>query len=125
MAQQHYSPPRRKIQHLTLDERTIRYRHILEISNCSTQAVAQGLKQLHALYGERSKCIFGSITSDNGSCRERRSYYAHPYSPQGRGLNEKQNSRIRRFFSKASLEKPSVMPTQIRECVERPLTQRK
>ena len=93
---------------LTLDERTTRYRHILKISNRSTQAVAQGLKQLRALYGERFNCIFRSITSDNGSefaalpeqLPETPIYYAHPYSSYERGLNEKQNSLIRRFFSK-------------------------
>ena len=74
----------------------------------STQAVEQGLKTLRELYGERFSQVFRSITSDNGS--EFASlpqllptipiYYAHPYSAYERGLNEKQNSLIRRFLPK-------------------------
>ena len=74
----------------------------------STQAVEQGLKTLRELYGERFIQVFRSITSDNGS--EFASlpqllptisiYYAHPYSAYERGLNEKQNSLIRRFLPK-------------------------
>ena len=73
-----------------------------------TQAVEQGLKTLRELYGERFSQVFRSITSDNGS--EFASlpqllstipiYYAHPYSAYERGLNEKQNSLIRRFLPK-------------------------
>ena len=72
----------------------------------STQAVEQGGKALRELYGERFNQVFRSITSDNGS--EFASlpqllptipiYYAHPYSAYERGLNEKQNSLIRRFL---------------------------
>ena len=91
---------------LTLDERTTRYRHILKIPSRSTQAVAQGLAQLRAQYGERFASVFRSITSDNGSefaalseqLPEMTIYYAHPYSSYEHGLNEKQNSLIRRFF---------------------------
>lgn len=74
----------------------------------SIQAVEQGLKMLRELYGERFSQVFRSITSDNGS--EFASlpqllptipiYYAHPYSAYERGLNEKQNSLIRRFLPK-------------------------
>ena len=63
---------------------------------------------LRNLYGERFGRVFRSITSDNGS--EFASlpqllptipvYYAHPYSAYERGLNEKQNSLIRRFLQK-------------------------
>ena len=93
---------------LTLDERTTRFRHIIKIPGRSTQAVEQGLKMLRELYGERFSQVFRSITSDNGS--EFASlpqllptipiYYAHPYSAYERGLNEKQNSLIRRFLPK-------------------------
>ena len=93
---------------LTLDERTTRFRHIIKIPGRSTQAVEQGLKTLRELYGERFSQVFRSITSDNGS--EFASlpqllptipiYYAHPYSAYERGLNEKQNSLIRRFLPK-------------------------
>ena len=93
---------------LTLDERTTRYWHILKIPSRSTQAVAQGLTQLRAQYGERFASVFRPITSDNGSefaalseqLPETTIYYAHPYSSYERGLNEKQNSLIRRFFPK-------------------------
>ena len=52
--------------------------------------------------------VFRSITSDNGSefsslpqvLPNTPIYYAHPYSSYERGLNEKQNSLIRRFFPK-------------------------
>ena len=91
---------------LTLDERTTRYRHILKIPSRSAQAVGQGLAQLRALYGERFSSVFRSITSDNGSefaalpeqLPEMPINYAHPYSSYERGLNEKQNSLIRRLF---------------------------
>ena len=66
---------------LTLDERTTRYRHILKIPSRSTQAVAQGLAQLRAQYGERFASVFRSITSDKAAnsllcpsnCQKRRS----------------------------------------------------
>ena len=96
---------------LTLDERTTRFRLIIKIPGRSTQAVEQGLKMLRELYGERFSQVFRSITSDNGS--EFASlpqllptipiYYAHPYSAYERGLNEKQNSLIRRFLPKGGL----------------------
>ena len=107
---------------LTLDERTTRFRHIIKIPGRSTQAVEQGFKTLRNLYGERFHQVFRSITSDNGS--EFASlpqllstipiYYAHPYSAYERGLNEKQNSLIRRFLPKGS-SFDVVTDEQIRE----------
>ena len=52
--------------------------------------------------------MFCSITSNKGSefaslpklCPDVPIYYAHPYTAYERGLNEKQNSLIRRFFPK-------------------------
>ena len=93
---------------LTLDERTTRYRHIIKISSRSAKAVEEGIRQLQASYGERFRSVFRSITSDNGSeftslpqlLPSTPIYYAHPYSAYERGLNEKQNSLIRRFFPK-------------------------
>ena len=79
---------------LTLDERITRFRHIIKIPGRSTQAVEQGLKTLRELYGERFSQVFRSITSEIPIC------YAHPYSAYERGLNEKQNSLIRRFLPK-------------------------
>ena len=93
---------------LTLDERTTRYRHIIKISSRSAKAVEEGIRQLQVSYGERFQSVFRSITSDNGSeftslpqlLPSTPIYYAHPYSAYERGLNEKQNSLIRRFFPK-------------------------
>ena len=93
---------------LTIDERTSNYRHLIKIANRSAQAVEEGIHQLQELYGEHFNDVFRSITSDNGSefsslpriLPETAIYYAHPYSAYERGLNEKQNSMIRRFFPK-------------------------
>ena len=93
---------------LTIDERTTRYRHIIKISNRTAKAVEEGIRQLQTVYGERFQTVFRSITSDNGSefaslpqiLPDVPIYYAHPYSSYERGLNEKQNSMIRRFFPK-------------------------
>ena len=78
---------------LTLDERTTRFRHIIKIPGRSIQAVEQGGKALRELYGERFSQVFRSITIPTIPI-----YYAHPYSAYERGLNEKQNSLIRRFL---------------------------
>lgn len=93
---------------LTLDERMTKFRHIIKIPNRSAQSVELGFQQLRTTYGESFNNIFRSITSDNGSefatlpkiCPDIAIYYAHPYASYERGLNEKQNSLIRRFFSK-------------------------
>ena len=93
---------------LTLDERTTRFRHIIKIPGRSTQAVEQGLKTLRELYGEQFSQVFRSITSDNGSEFASQPqllptisiYYTHPYSAYEHGLNEKQNSLVRRFLPK-------------------------
>ena len=90
---------------LTLDERTTKFRHIMKISNRSSEAVKQGIMQLRSLYGDRFNAVFRSITSDNGSefaslpqiLPDTPIYYAHPYSSYERGLNEKQNALIRRL----------------------------
>lgn len=74
----------------------------------STEGVAQGIQQLRAIYGDRFNEVLRSITSDNGSefatlpqlLPDTDIYYAHPYSAYERGLNEKQNSLVRRFFPK-------------------------
>lgn len=93
---------------LTLDERTLNFRHMVKIPNRSAAAVEQGIRQIQAIYGDRFNAVFRSITSDNGSefaslpqiLPDTPIYYAHPYSAYERGLNEKQNSLIRRFFPK-------------------------
>lgn len=93
---------------LTLDERSTKFRHIIKIPEKSAQAVEQGIQTLRTLYGKHFDVVFRSITSDNGSefaslpqlLPSTPIYYAHPYSAYERGLNEKQNSLIRRFLPK-------------------------
>lgn len=93
---------------LTMDERKTKFRHILKLPSRSAEAVEQGIRQLREIYGARFSSVFRSITSDNGSefaslsqaLPETQIYYAHPYSAYERGLNEKQNSLLRRFFPK-------------------------
>lgn len=93
---------------LTVDERQSKRRHMLLIPSRSTEGVEQGIQQLRAIYGDRFNQVFRSITCDNGSefatlpqlLPDTDIYYAHPYSAYERGLNEKQNSLIRRFFPK-------------------------
>lgn len=93
---------------LSIDERQTKFRHLIKISNRSAKAVAEGIQQLRAIYGDRFNAVFRSITSDNGSefatlpqlLPDTDIYYAHPYSSYERGLNEKQNSLVRRFFPK-------------------------
>ena len=95
---------------LTLDERTTRFRHIVKISGRSMEAVGEGIQTLRKLYGKAFDKVFRSITSDNGSefaslpqlLPNTPVYYAHPYSAYERGLNEKQNSLVRRFLPKGS-----------------------
>lgn len=96
---------------LTMDERKTKFRHILKIPNRSAEAVEQGIRQLQEIYGARFNAVFRSITSDNGSefsalpqlLPDTDIYYAHLYSSYERGLNEKQNSLVRRFFPKGVL----------------------
>ena len=93
---------------LSIDERRTKFRHLIKISSRSATAVAQGIQQLRDIYGDRFNTVFRSITSDNGSefaalpqlLPDTAIYYAHPYSAYERGLNEKQNSLVRRFFPK-------------------------
>lgn len=93
---------------LATDVRITRYRHIKKIANKNMQAVEQGLNILRVLYGKRFGQIFRFIANDNGSefaslqalLPELSVYYAQPYSTYERGLNEKQNSLIRRFLPK-------------------------
>ena len=88
-------------------------RHIKDISlrlhlGQRADAVREGIRRLKEKYGEQFPQIFRFITSDNGSefaslpkqLPDTPIYYAHPYSAYERGTNEKQNSLVRRFFSK-------------------------
>ena len=93
---------------LTLDERVTRKRHIVKIPSRTAAAVREGMEKVAAIYGDRFRDVFKSVTSDNGSEFARLSealpgisvYYADPYSSYQRGTNEKQNSLVRRFFPK-------------------------
>lgn len=93
---------------LTLDERKTRKRIILKIAGKSSGAVEKGLKQIMKSFGDKAPLIFRTITADNGSefCTLHHLfpwlhiYYCHPYSAYERGINEKQNSLVRRFIPK-------------------------
>ena len=93
---------------LTLDERMTRKRHIVKIPSRTAAAVREGMEKVAAIYGDRFRTVFKSVTCDNGSEFARLTetlpdvaiYYADPYSSYQRGTNEKQNSLVRRFFPK-------------------------
>lgn len=93
---------------LRLDERTKKFGHMIKIPNRSAEAVEWGIQQLQKEYGDKFNAVFKSITCDNGSefatlsriLPDTAIYYAHPYSAYERGLNEKQNSLVRRFLPK-------------------------
>ena len=96
---------------LSLDERTKLHRHLVKIPSRSSEAVGAALKKIAESYGESFEKVFKSITSDNGSefvdlgrylPKSTKVYYAHPYSAYERGINEKQNSLVRRFFPKGT-----------------------
>ena len=96
---------------LSLDERTKLHRHLVKIPSRSKEAVGEAMQKIAALYGESFEKVFKSITCDNGSefadlgrylPKSTKVYYAHPYSAYERGINEKQNSLVRRFFPKGT-----------------------
>ena len=96
---------------LSLDERMKLHRHLVKISSRSSEAVGDALRKIAKLYGESFEKVFKSITCDNGSefadlgrylPKSTNVYYAHPYSAYERGINEKQNSLVRRFFPKGT-----------------------
>ena len=93
---------------LALDKRMIRRRRIIKIPGKTKAGAAAGLDLLRQMYGDTFAKVFRSITSDNGSefsrladaFKEGCVYFAHPYSSGERGINEKQNSLVRRFIPK-------------------------
>ena len=96
---------------LSLDERMKLHRHLVKISSRSSESVGEALQKIAELYGESFEKVFKSITCDNGSefadlgrylPKSTKVYYAHPYSAYERGINEKQNSLVRRFFPKGT-----------------------
>ena len=96
---------------LSLDERTKLHRHLVKIPSRSCEAVGDALQKIAEYYGENFEKVFKSVTCDNGSefvdlgrylPKSTKVYYAHPYSAYERGINEKQNSLVRRFFPKGT-----------------------
>ena len=96
---------------LSLDERTKLHRHLVKIPSRSREGVGLGLKKIAEYYGDSFEKVFKSVTCDNGSefvdlgsflPKSTKVYYAHPYSAYERGINEKQNSLVRRFFPKGT-----------------------
>ncbi len=88
---------------LTVDERLTRKRIIVKIKNKTSESVTEGILNIYNSFGSNANVIFKSITSDNGNEFAKLKetlpstdiYYAHPYSSEERGTNEKQNSLIR------------------------------
>lgn len=102
---------------LTLTERKTRKQIIRKLKDKSQRAVIRAINGLERQMGKEAfRCVFKSITADNGSefldyeALERsvfsglrtRIYYAHPYSSWERGSNENANRIIRRFIPKGS-----------------------
>jgi IS30 family transposase len=101
---------------LTLTERKTRQTIIRRLKDKTHHAVRRAINALEREYGHlRFRCIFRSITADNGSefldvdgmqnsalCKQRRTalFYTHPYAVWERGTNENSNRMIRRFITK-------------------------
>jgi len=100
---------------LTLTERKTRKEIIRKIKDRTQASVVRALNSIEREMGKEAfKCVFKSITSDNGSefldykalegsvfgGRRTHIYYAHPYSSWERGSNENANRIIRRFIPK-------------------------
>ena len=94
---------------LSIDERLTRKHHLVKILSRSSEAVRLGLEKIAECYGGSFENAFKSVTSDNGSefvdlgrylPKSTKVYYAHPYSSYERGINERQNALVRRFFPK-------------------------
>lgn len=91
---------------LTLVERMTRKTLIEKLSDRTSETINQAVKRIIAREGSRQ---FKSITADNGSefsqlslleNRNRKIYFAHPYSSYERGTNEVHNGLIREFVPK-------------------------
>lgn len=107
---------------LTIDERYTRQRYIMKLKDKTAESVVNALSNLISSFGSLKSKIFKSITADNGSEFSTLNkyfptidiYYCHPYSSFERGINEKQNSMIRRFLPKnKSLEDVSHETIQL------------
>ena len=89
---------------------------MIKLENKTAKSVTSALNTLITSFGKLRTKVFKSITADNGSEFATLSqdlpnidiYYCHPYSSFERGINEKQNSMVRRFIPKGkSLEEVS------------------
>lgn len=93
---------------LTIDEKLTRMCFIVRIKAKTAQAVTDTLGPLIESFGSLKEQVFKSITADNDSefatlqriFPDVPIYYCHPYSSIERGLNEKQNSMVRRHIPK-------------------------
>ena len=101
---------------LTLIERKTRKTIMRQLKDKTHRSVRRALDALEREFGTlRFRCMFLSITADNGSefldvdgmqnsasCQQRRTalFYAHPYASWERGSNENTNRMIRRFIPK-------------------------
>ena len=104
---------------LTLVERKTRKTLIRKLKDKTHRAVRRAIDALEREYGTlRFRCLFLSITADNGSefldvdgmqnsafRKQRRTtlFYAHPYASWERGTNENTNRMIRRFIPKPQI----------------------
>lgn len=99
---------------LTLVERQTRFEVILKIDGKEAEFVNKAVASLQERAGDQFKCIFKSITSDNGSefsgLHEALSealdvYFTHPYASWERGTSENQHKFIHRFIPKGKTMK--------------------
>ncbi len=81
----------------------------IRIDSKTTAGVALAMKQLKEQYGDKFSQVFRSITTDNGNefadfsafeALGTEIYFAHPYSPWERPVNERTNRILRRFIPK-------------------------
>jgi len=103
---------------LTLVERKTRQCIIRKLKDRTQDSVVAAINSIERKEGAvKFRCIFKSITADNGSefldvermersCLSKKKrfdmYYAHPYSSYERGTNENTNRIIRRFVAKGA-----------------------
>ncbi|MCS9992746.1 IS30 family transposase [Weissella confusa] len=107
---------------LVLAERKSRYTEIIKITNKNSSQLVKALKQ----FLERQKGNVLSITTDRGheftnfdvasflKDRDIDVYYTHAYSPSEKGMIERINRDIRRYFPKKT-SFSSVTPAQVNE----------
>ena len=102
----------RQGQLITLVERKLGVGFLFNAGSRDETRIVEIIDKLEQCYGSYFRCIFKSITFDNGSEFSNSSgmekdgrtnvYYAHPYSSYERGTNENWNGIVRRFIPKGS-----------------------